>query len=47
MPANQIGQVSSQTPKVVLDTYGNHRSEAVIRRIAAELNEITDLGAVS
>jgi integrase len=47
MPANQIGQVSGQTPKVVLDTYGNHRSEAVIRRIAAELNEMTSLAAVS
>jgi integrase len=47
MPANQIGQVSGQTPKVVLDTYGNHRSEAVIRRIAAELNEMTSLTAVS
>ena len=41
MPANQIGQISGQTPKVVLDTYGNHRSEAVIQRLAVELNEIT------
>jgi integrase len=47
MPANQIGQISGQTPKVVLDTYGNHRSEAVIERLAAQLNEITDLRAVS
>jgi integrase len=47
MPANQIGQISGQTPKVVLDTYGNHRSEAVINIIAAQLNEITDLRAVS
>jgi integrase len=45
MPANQIGQISGQTPKVVLDTYGNHRSEAVIERLAAELNEITDVKA--
>ncbi|MCL2806960.1 MAG: site-specific integrase [Coriobacteriia bacterium] len=43
MPANQIGQISGQTPKVVLDTYGNHRSEAVIQKLAAELNEITSL----
>lgn len=30
--ANQIEQISSQTPKVVLDTYSNHRSEIVIKR---------------
>jgi len=47
MPANQIGQISGQTPKVVLDTYGNHRSEEVIARLATELNEITALKAAS
>jgi len=47
LPANQIGQITGQTPKVVLDTYGNHRSEAVIQRLAAEMNKITAPRAAS
>lgn len=47
MPANQIGQINWQIPKVVLDTYGNHRREAVVERLAVELNEITNLKVVS
>lgn len=47
MPANQVGQISGQAPKVVLDTYGNHRSEDVIQLLAEQMNDITNVKAVS
>ena len=33
-------QQSGQTPKEMPDTYNNHRSEAIIERIAADSSEI-------
>ncbi|MDR1015976.1 MAG: site-specific integrase [Coriobacteriales bacterium] len=46
-PPNQIGQISGQSPLVVMNTYGNHRSEVVIKQMATELNSMMYVETVS
>jgi integrase len=46
-PPNQIGQISGQSPMVVMNTYANHRSESVIQQMTGTLNQILTPETVS
>jgi integrase len=47
VPPNQIGQITGQSPLIVMNTYANHRSEDVIAKMATEIDSMMDTETVA